>query len=211
MLPDAFCFGATLWLCRPYGTRFLFLSPLTRPSRAALPHHCSASTPTLTASGDSVDTFSFETTRGSASLRDSVPLSLASDAVLKGRSSTSLFRFNPYADGGWRCCRCVLFRSHAVALPSYGTRVLFLSPLTRPSRAALPHHCSASTPTLTAGGDAADAFCFEATLWLCHPYGTRFLFLSPLTRPPRAALPHHCSASTPTLTAGGDAADAFCF
>src|SRR5579871_4758968 len=76
----------------------------------------------------------------------------------------------------------------------YGTRFLFLSPLTRPSRAALPHHCSASTHTLTAGGDAADTFCFGATLWLCRPYGTRFLFLSPLTRPSRAALPHHRSA-----------------
>ena len=33
-----------------------------------------------------------------------------------------------------------------------------------------------------AGGDAADAFCFELTRRFCRPYGTRFRFLWPLTR-----------------------------
>src|SRR5579871_2003307 len=119
MLPTRFYFEATLRLCRPYGTWFLFLSPLTRPSRAALPLHSSASTHTLTAGGDAADTFLFRShTVALPSLRGSVPLSLASDAAPKGRSSTSLFRFNSYADGGRRFCRCVLFRSHAAALPS---------------------------------------------------------------------------------------------
>src|SRR5579871_160054 len=133
-----------------------------------------------------------------SSLRDSVPLSLASDAALKDRSSTSLFRFNtkhvrrdldeyfgkepkigaPTLTAGGDSADA-FFRSHAVALPSLRDSV----PLSLASDAALKGRSSTSlfrfTHTLTTGGDSADAFCSKPRCGSAVPTGLGSSF-SPL-------------------------------